>query len=81
MVEFHILDYRKKVRSLKSWGTKSEITWGTKSERRSMEEYEGDKRREKGGSKAEQGGEGQEQYFVTYMYENIIMKTIFCIPT
>lgn len=46
-----------------------------------MEEYEGDKRRGKGGSKAEQGGEGQEQYFETYMYENIIMKTIFCIPT
>lgn len=46
-----------------------------------MEEYEGDKRREKGGSKAEQGREGHEQYFVTYMYENIIMKTIFCIPT
>lgn len=45
-----------------------------------MEEHEGDKRRGKEGSKAEQGGEGQEQYFVIYMYVNVIMKTILCIP-
>lgn len=45
-----------------------------------MEEHEADKRRGEGGSKAEQGGEGQEQYFVTCMYVNVIMKTILCIP-